>query len=127
MKKNKPAPLEAGLLMSLQAIENQISREVANRNQEQLAQHGVKRWESFDKRIENITSYLLNSLGENNVSLDSIQVLAQALVKTLAISVEDLQESGLGKLRTSYFVEATARIERDCDLVKQILNPRILS
>lgn len=119
-------PLEAGLLRALSAIDNQVAREM-QRSPEELEKHGVQKWEPYNKRVELITSLLLNSLGDNSIKLDSILVLSKALSKTLSYAVSDLGPSGLGKVRTSYCLDAADEIARDLREIEGRLRDRSLN
>ncbi|RIL06941.1 MAG: hypothetical protein DCC75_10400, partial [Proteobacteria bacterium] len=94
--------------------DNQIAREM-QRDPSKLAAKGVTRWEPFSKRIELIAAFALEKLGNNDVDLDSIIVLAQSYVKALALLVEDLGQGGLGKMRTGYCLDAMERIAADAE------------
>lgn len=112
MAKEKLPPLQSGLLAALQAIDNQIAREM-QRTPAETDQHGVQKWEPISKRVENISGLLLDALEGEVVQLDSVLTLSQALVKTLSIMVQDLEEKGLGKVRSGYAQSALENIERD--------------
>lgn len=95
--------LEEGLLKAMQAIDNQVAREM-QRTPEQRAEHGVQKWEPFLRRVERISSFILNSMGENQVSLDALLVLSQATSKALQLTIDDLGSEGLGSVRTQYCI-----------------------
>ncbi|MBN8548079.1 MAG: hypothetical protein J0M12_02060 [Deltaproteobacteria bacterium] len=109
----KLSPMEEGILRAMSAIDKQVAREM-QRTPAELDVHGVQKWEPYQKRIEFITSFVLNMLGDEKVQLDSLLVFAQAFAKSLALVVEDLGEEGLGKLRTEYALAATENIAKDC-------------
>jgi hypothetical protein len=100
-KPQKPSPLEQNLLAAMKAIDNQILREM-QRSPAELEKHGVQKWEPYQKRIENISALILNSLGGEDISLDSLLVLSQATSKALQLIVEELGSEGLGKMRAAY-------------------------
>ena len=104
--------LEQGLLGAMKAIDNQIARAM-QRTPSERDVHGVQKWEPYNTRIENVTAFLLESMADNEVSLDSLLVLAQAFPKALHLIVNDLGREGLGAVRTSYCGEAVKHIERD--------------
>ncbi len=110
--KNSLPPLENGLLTAMKAIDNQIAREM-QRNPAQRDEYGVQKWEPFQRKIEQMTSFLLNCLGDTEVDLDSLLIMSQAMTKALAMAIEDLGIDGLGKIRTDYCVAAMESIERD--------------
>lgn len=108
----KLTPLDEGLLRALRAIDNQVAREM-QRTPAELEKLGVQKWEPFNKRIENIAAFLIDNISEQNVQLDSLLVLSQALVKVLKIFSEDLGEEGLGKMRSAYMRWALENLSRD--------------
>lgn len=116
----KLSPMEEGILRAMSAIDKQVAREM-QRTPAELDVHGVQKWEPYQKRIEFITSFVLNMLGDEKVQLDSLLVFAQAFAKSLALVVEDLGEEGLGKLRTEYALAATENIAKDCFKTTQLL------
>jgi hypothetical protein len=110
MTEEKLSNLESGLLAAMKAIDNQILREVAHRSPEQREHHGVQKWDAFSSRVERIASFLLNALGDDEIKLDSVLVLAQALTKSLELAIDDLGEEGLGDVRTKYCLDALEKI-----------------
>ena len=123
MKNEKLPPLEEGLLQAMQAIDKQVEREVGRRTPEETEEHGVQKWEPHDRRIERVCSYALSLLGDNEVQLDSIVVLAQAMVKALQVVADDLGPEGLGKVRCAYLQSALEKVGRYAYLGEQALNP----
>lgn len=119
-KKQKLPPLERGLLDAMKAIDRQVEREM-QRTPAEREQHGVQKWEPYRTRIEKICELFLNSVGDEEFSLDSILVLAQASAKSLSLLVEDLEEAGLGNVRTRYCLEARRLISHDMDRIQEIL------
>jgi len=111
-KKSEIPPLEAGLLTAMRAIDNQIARTM-QRTPEELSKHGVQKWEPYQKRIESIASFVLDSIGTRQVDLDSLLVLSQAFTKALTLLVNDLEEKGLGHIRSEYCGAAFASILKD--------------
>lgn len=108
----KLSPLEEGLLRALRAIDNQIAREM-QRTPAELEKLGVQKWEPFNKRIENISAFLIDSISEQSMQLESLIVAAQAFVKVMKIFSEDLGEDGLGKMRSAYMRWAMENLSRD--------------
>lgn len=108
----KLTPLDEGLLRALRAIDSQVAREM-QRTPAELEKLGVQKWEPFNKRIENIAAFLIDNISEQNIQLDSLLVLSQALAKVLKIFSEDLGEDGLGKIRTAYMRWALENLSRD--------------
>lgn len=113
--------LEEGLLAALSALDHQVQKEVGRRTPAELATQGVQKWEPYAKRVERICSFVLDQLGANEVGLDSILILAQALPKCLQIAAADLGPTGLGDLRSGYALAAAAGISRDAELIRQAL------
>lgn len=111
-KKSKQAPLEEGLLKALKAIDNQVLR-LMQKDIKTRDEHGIKKLHIFDQKVEDISSLLLNALGDKEIDLDSVVVLSQALVKVLSFVVSDLGKDGLGKVRTENSLHALNNIERD--------------
>lgn len=110
--KQKLPPLESGLLSALQALDNQVQREMQRSPAEREVQ-GVQKWEPFQKRIERVSVFLLDSLGEQAVDLDSLIILSQAVTKAMKLAIEDLGQDGLGEMRSSYLAWAMENIARD--------------
>lgn len=108
----KLTPLEEGFLRALRAIDNQIAREM-QRTPAELEKLGVQKWEPFNKRIENISAFIIDSISEQSIQLESLLVAAQAFVKVMKIFSEDLGEEGLGKMRSAYMRWAMENISRD--------------
>lgn len=122
-KELKRPPLEEGLLVALKSLDNQIAREM-QRNPEDLERFGVQKWEPYAKRMEIVTSFLLDAIGGQEVGLDSLIVLSQATTKALSLIAHDLEKKGLGKLRTAYCLEALKRINDDSFRGMQILRDK---
>ena len=100
------------LIRAMRAIDNQIAREM-QRSPAELEQHGVQKWEPIEKRAELTVSAVLDSLGGNEIELESVLVLSQALAKVILLVTEDLGSDGLGKVRSEYTREAIRKIARD--------------
>lgn len=113
--------MERGLLELMQALDNQIEREVGRRTPSELEEHGVQKWEPYQRRIENLVSLILNNLGDEFVKIDSILVLAQAFPKALQMIAADLGAEGLGKMRANYCSSAFESIGRDVNTGIQLL------
>lgn len=110
----KLPPLEQGILRAMKALDRQILREM-QRTPAEREEKGVQKWEPIDTRIELVTSFVLNVLGEGEVELDSLLVMSQAMTKALRFVVHDLERDGLGELRTTYCQQALERISKDAD------------
>jgi hypothetical protein len=104
--------LEEALTVAMRAIDNQIARAM-QRTPAEREVHGVSKWEPYESRVENVTAFILNQLGENEVSLDSVFVFAQAFTKVLRLASEDLGADGLGKVRTEYCIDTMEKIASD--------------
>ena len=113
-KDKKLPPLQDALLSVMRALDNQIAREM-QRNPAELEAHGVQKWEPYQRRIELLCGFILDSVGENTVSLDPLIVLSQTFAKTLKMLVDELEQEGLGKIRAEYCINALSLIRRDCD------------
>ena len=112
--------LEEGLLRAMRSLDVQIAREMQRSPAEEEVL-GVQKWEPYQKRIENVASFVLNSLGDEDAGLDSLLVLAQAFVKSLQLVVSDLGNDGLGKVRSAYCLDALEKISRDVFEALQLL------
>ena len=120
-KKELKHPLDDGLIAAMQAIDNQIARAVSSRSPAEREEHGVQKWEPMDTRIENVTVLVMNALGENSIQLDSVLVLAQAMLKSLQLVAEDLGEDGLGKVRSGYCRSAGDKMLRTLEKMANAL------
>jgi hypothetical protein len=126
MAKNeeKLPPLEEGLQMAMRALDNQIARAM-ERTPAEREVHGVQKWEPLSQRVERVCVYVMNALGDKDIQLDSLLVLAQAFPKALALLVDDLGEEGLGKLRTAYCLSALEQIALDAERGRSLLKGQI--
>lgn len=111
-KTESRSPLEESLITAMQGIDKQILREVSSRSPVSRQEHGVQKWEPIEKRVEYLSGFILNELGESTVGLDSVLVMAQAFSLALQMVSEDLGEEGLGEVRTSYLKTAFDHLER---------------
>jgi len=118
----KLPPLEQALLDAMQALDIQIAREM-QRSPAERTEQGVQKWEPINKRVERVTAFVLNALGEQDAQLDSLLVLSQAMAKALRMATEDLGEQGLGKVRTGYCLGAFEAIEKDAYDGQRLLRP----
>lgn len=107
------SPMEEGLLRAMQAIDKQVAQEL-QRPTANADIHGVQKWEPYQKRIEFFSSFLLQSMEEGSIKLDSIFVMAQALAKSLSLALDDAGSAGLDKSRAEYAAASLAAIEKDC-------------
>lgn len=119
-EKTQLSKLETALLTAMQSIDMQIAREM-QRSPSQREEHGVQKWDAYQKRIENISAFLLNNIANRNLELDSLLVLSQAFAKSLQILVEELGEKGLGIVRSSYCMSAADAIARDAGQMIRVL------
>jgi hypothetical protein len=120
----KLSPLEDGLLRAMSAIDNQIAREM-QRYPEQVERQGVQKWEPHGKRVELISSFLMNCLGDQKINMDSLLVLAQASAKALSLVIADLGSDGLGKVRSDYCRVAMEAISSDSRRAVQSLQEEL--
>lgn len=112
--------LEQGLLQAMNAIDNQVARAM-QRTPAQRETHGVQKWQPYAVRVEHITAFLLEEVGTNSTTLDSILVLSQAFTKALQLIVSDLGKSGLGEVRAEYCLDAMEKVSRDAQEVMSAL------
>ena len=112
--------LEEGLLQAMKAIDNQVARAMQRTPAERESQ-GVQKWEAYETRVEQVAAQILNDLGEQEVTLDSVIVLAQAFTKALRLVTHDLGVEGLGSTRSAYCLDAMGKIERDAQRVARDL------
>ena len=119
-KKGRLPPLEEGLLTALQAIDSQIAREM-QRDPGARDIRGVQKWEPFEKRIERVTGFVLDQVGDDRVKLDSVLVLSQALAKSLSLLVDELGREGLGEVRSGYCLVAAEALLREINRIKDVL------
>ena len=121
-KTETKSPLEEGLITAMQGIDKQILREVSTRTPAGREEHGVQKWEPIEKRVEYVSGFVLNELGEATVGLDSLLVMSQAFALALQMVSEDLGEEGLGEVRTTYLKTAFEQLERCAFRGKQALS-----
>jgi hypothetical protein len=110
----KIGKLEEGLLQAMKAVDNQVARAL-QRTPAEREQLGVQKWEPYETRIEHVTAFILNELGDNSISIDSLLVFSQSFTKALRLISEDLGLDGLGNLRSSYCIDTMQKIRRDAD------------
>lgn len=110
--KEKLQPLEEAILRAMKAIDNQVAREM-QRAPDERDSHGVQKWKPYDTRIEGLTAFILNKLGENEVELDGLLVLSQAFARALRFVVDDLGTEGLGTVRSEYCRKALETLADD--------------
>jgi hypothetical protein len=113
--------LEEGLLQAMKAIDNQVARAM-QRSPAEREMHGVQKWEPYASRVEGISAFLLQEIGDTNVGLDSLLVCAQAFTKVLQLVCDDLGREGLGTLRASYCLDAMGKVRRDAQMVIDALS-----
>lgn len=117
---SKLPPLEEGLLQAMQALDKQVSREM-QRTPAERESKGVQKWEPFERRIEGVSSFILNALGDESVALDSLIILSQSLTKALYLITEDLGREGLGEVRSSYCRAAMEGVRQDAGRALDLL------
>ena len=91
------------------------------RSPRETATQGVQKWEPHHKRVELVAAFALNALGEQEIELDSLLIMAQALTKALCLVADDLGPTGLGKVRTNYCLAAFEQLARDAHSGQQAL------
>ena len=99
--KTQLSRLEEGLMMAMRAIDEQVAREM-QRSDAEREQKGVQKWDPLQKRIEKAASILLNAFAKDDIKLDSLLVLSQALTKSLQLIVDEIGTEGLGHIRSGY-------------------------
>jgi hypothetical protein len=107
-------PLFDGLLVALKAIDTQVAREL-QRTPSQREVHGVAKTAPYQKRVELVASYVLQTFSDRSITLDGILVLAQAFSKAMLLLSEDLDRETLGKVRSDSCKEALEKIRLDCE------------
>ena len=122
-KLEKGTLLHDGLLTALRALDKQVAREMQRTPAEEELL-GVQKWNPYQKRIENIVSYLLELFADRTITLDSLLILSQALSKTLKVLIQDLGREHLGEIRSSYCAVALQTIEKDCTAALDILRDK---
>jgi hypothetical protein len=108
----KIPPLQEGLLSAMQALDAQVAREMQRSPKDQDL-HGVQKWEPFQRRIEDLTTFILDCFGDQKVDLDGLLILSQSFAKSLQLLIADLGQDGLGKIRTQYCQTAMENISAD--------------
>jgi hypothetical protein len=116
MTKTQPKlpPLQESILTTMHALDQQIAREM-QRTPEELEAHGVQKWEPYQKRIEALTTLILEQVGENRFSLDPLLVLVQTFSKAMQLLITEIGAEGLGKVRAEYCTTALSQVLRDCE------------
>lgn len=117
---SKIEPLQAGILTALQALDNQVAREM-QRNPQQASEKGTRKWEPIEKRVELVAGYVLDQIEAKNVELDSVLILAQGMSKALQILVTDLGKEGLGKVRSEYCLAAADSLGHDAEQMRNAI------
>lgn len=110
--KLKGLPFEESLLGALKSIDNQIARQM-QRTPAEREESGVQKWTPLTEKIEQTATVVLDGFADGHIQLDSLIVLAQSLVKSLYLIVEDVGAEDLGDLRSAYCQDALEKIERD--------------
>ncbi|MFM1848727.1 MAG: hypothetical protein RL417_2201 [Pseudomonadota bacterium] len=111
-REEKLPPLEDGLLRAMQALDRQVAREM-QRTPAEREEKGVRKWEPYEKRVENVTSFVLNAIGDDAATLDAVLILSQSFVKSLYLLAEELGVEGLGDIRSQYCRGALEAIGQD--------------
>ena len=108
-----------GVHRSLRAVDSQIAREMQRTPSEREA-HGVTKWQPMSKRVELLSAFFLDHIGdsafsEDAFSFEALLVMAQSTVKALSLVVQDLGEDGLGDLRSKYARDALHTMQFDVE------------
>ena len=122
-KTMKKSQLDEGLLKAMHALDQQIARSM-ERSPTERELEGVQKWGPYSEKVEQVSSLVLNALGDEEVTLDSLVVLSQAFSKALKMVVSDLGGEGLGKVRSGYCQVAFENINRDAsDGMRELRDP----
>jgi hypothetical protein len=113
--------LETSLTTALNALQNQIDREM-QRSPLEMEAKGMRKWEPFQTRVERVAGFIVESLADNKISLDSLIVLSQALSKSLQVAVTEIGKDCLGKTRSEYCLHAAEQIKRDAKEIEKTIN-----
>ena len=105
------------MLAAMRAIDNQVAREM-QRSPAQRDTQGVSKWEPYQKRVESVSAFVVNALGDQAAEIDGLLVLTQAFAKAFQIIAEDLGVPGLGSVRTEYSIECARLLE---DVSRKVL------
>jgi hypothetical protein len=115
MSQQRKGPvLEQGLLSAMRALDNQIARQMERSPADREAS-GVQKWEPYQLKIEQVCALMIKAFGEDDVRLDSVLIVAQAMTKSLYLISEELGEAGLGAVRSGYCRTALNAILRDAE------------
>lgn len=114
-KHNKPKepPLESSLRKALESIDHQLAREFSSRSPETYQELGVSKSEPMQERVERIASFLIQEFGNNQIQLEGVSVLAEAVVKVLNIISHDLDPQEIGRVRSALILRTLERIASD--------------
>jgi hypothetical protein len=82
--------------------------------------HGVTKWQPMSKRVELLSAFFLDHIGDPAVSEDAFSfeallVMAQSSVKALSLVIQDLGEPDLGELRSKYARDALNTMQFDVE------------
>jgi len=119
-KENLPGePLFDGVHRSLRAVDSQIAREM-QRTPAEREVHGVTKWSPMSKRVELLSAFFLDHIGDpalsdDAFSFEALLVMAQSTVKALSLIVQDLGEVNLGDLRSTYARDALNTMQFDVE------------
>lgn len=117
-QKSGIGPLEEGLLQALRAIDNQILRET-QRDALGRESHGVGKDDAIERRVENVSSWFLDTFSDDRVKLEALLVLSRASTKAISLLARDLGSDGLGTMRTRYCLQSLEDLERDVRLAEE--------
>jgi len=126
-KPNRLPKLEEGLLLALNALDNQVKRAM-ERTPAEREVAGVQKWKPHDERIEKVCGFVLDNFGED-IELDSILIMSQAFVKILSILCDELKTEGLGDIRSAYVTEALSKLAIEIERTQNIFReeaPRLM-
>mgnify|MGYP003611139717 CR=1 FL=1 len=113
--------LEQGLLLAMQAIENQVARDISSRTPSESEVHGVSKTGPYLERIERISGFVLDAFADGLVGVDSIVVMSHSLCTALKLVVEELGSEGLGDVRSKDCLSTIRAISISLESVKEVL------
>ena len=110
------------LIEVLSSLEKQIARAANRKTELEVAESGFGKENIHSDKIERITGSIITSFEDNEIGLDSVLVLTQALLKSLRFISEDLNNEDLGEVRTELINTTINAVDRDLQLLKKSRN-----
>jgi hypothetical protein len=103
---------EEAFVVALRAIDSQIQRELL-RSPQQREEKGLSRKAPQDRRVENLTGFLLETFSKDEIGLDGLIVSARGFVKALTVLFEEYGEKNLGSARGRNALESLGELYND--------------